>query len=137
MTHVEPPPIRSKFTQRHKFQTHPSETGWEYSRLNQLGTGCSTAISIVPTNISSFTPTQFKDRPGLIALADTGADLNFISSRVAKKLIESGAGTVGKGMYRITDAFTRIRTFNENLTFKLSLNDIKNPEKENLFEIKS
>jgi hypothetical protein len=137
MTHADPPPIRSKLTQRYKFHKHPSETGWEYSRLNQLGIGCSTEISIVPTNISSHTPTQFKDRPGLTALADTGADLNFISSRVAKKLIDSGAGTLGKGRYRITDAFTRIRTFDENLTFKLSLNDLKIPEKENLFEIKA
>ncbi len=38
---------------------------------------------------------------------------------------ERGVGLVGKGKYRIVDAFERVRSFHEHITFNLVFDDIK------------
>ena len=102
-----------------------------------MNDGCCTNITLItPDDISSM-KTQEKDKRKLRALVDSGADLNFISSSLAEVLIEKGVGYKGKGIYRITDAFTVERTFYENLTFKFKFDDLKDKENDREFTIKA
>ena len=114
----------SKFTKIRNIYESLYDPDYIESHLNQLGQGCLTNVSI-PNNNQPETLQTTEDPSTLRALADTGADLNVISSRVAKGLVERGVGLVGKGKYRIVDAFERVRIFHEHITFNLVFDDIK------------
>ena len=68
---------------------------------------------------------------------DTGADLNFISSRIAKEMIRKGVGSRGKGKYRIMDAFKKTRLFFEHLSFNFTLDDLQGDKELEVFSIKA
>jgi hypothetical protein len=103
-------------------------------KINQLGHGCITNISIPLSKHSPFLQTK-GNKLTLTALADTGADINVISSRIARGLVERGEGVVGKGKYRIIDAFKTIRIFDEHITFNLTFDDISNKDDQRIYTI--
>ena len=64
-------------------------------------------------------------------------DINVISSRIARGLVERGEGVVGKGKYRIIDAFKTIRIFDEHITFNLTFDDISNKDDQGIYTIRA
>ena len=124
----------SKFTKIRNIYESLYDPDYIESHLNQLGQGCLTNVSIPNNNLPDTLQTT--ENPNTLrALADTGADLNVISSRVAKGLVERGVGLVGKGKYRIVDAFERVRIFHEHITFNLVFDDIKTNSEKQVFTI--
>ena len=135
------PPSKSKSTQEESIDLEIKESlkdpEFIESHLNQLGKDCSTSISIPLTNPIIISHLQAEDKLTLRALADTGADINVISSRIAVDLIERGIGVRGIAKYRIIDAFLKTRLFYEHVTFNFILDDLSGNETNRTFQIQA
>ena len=90
--------------------------GFESSHLNSIGEGCRTNIIIPINSIDTdffASPLLSSQRSLRLArlvikcLMDTGTDLSFISRRKADEVLKKGVGAMGKGKYRVTDAFQK------------------------------
>ena len=121
-------PPRSKYRDRH-LDPESEWEGFECSYINNIGKGCSTVL-IFPFNspldlpLPILTPeSPTKDRLAARGLIDTGADLSFISDRLAGILKEKGGGVRGIGNYKVIDAFLKVHFFNENITLNFFFKD--------------
>jgi hypothetical protein len=98
-------------------------------------------ISIHSLSRSNFTnpistPIQqnpTRDRLETRGLIDTGADLSFISDRLAGILRKRGVGVEGTGNYKVIDAFLKVHFFNENITFNFIFKDLINLKRNPLY----
>ena len=110
--------------------------GFECSHIHNIGKGCSTVL-IFPFNphlvLTSSNPTPIqnqenpaRDRLEARGLIDTGADLSFISERLAGILKKRGVGVEGKGNYKVVDAFLKVHFFKENITLNFFFKDLIN-----------
>ena len=135
------PPSKSKSTQEESIDLEIKESlkdpEFIESHLNQLGKDCSTSIYIPLTNPLTISLLQTEDKLTLRAFADTGADINVISSRIAVDLIERGIGVRRIGKYRIIDAFLKTRLFFEHVTFNFILDDLSGDETNRTFQIQA
>ena len=124
-------PPRSKYRDRH-LDPESEWEGFECSYINNIGKGCSTVL-IFPFNSPLDLPLPIltqespaKDRLAARGLIDTGADLSFISDRLAGILKEKGVGVRGIGNYKVIDAFLKVHFFNENITLNFFFKDLIN-----------
>ena len=114
--------------------------GFEVSYLNSIGKGCVTNI-IIPFDFNKnnnlcHLSLQKSHRLTMRSLVDTGADLSFISKRMAEEVLRRNSGIRGKGSYRVMDAFLKSHIFNENLTIDFLFEDLINSNVYTLFSIR-